>query len=191
MAILPQIKHVVVVMLENRSFDNICGWLYKAGTKPQPSQFLPPSSAKEYDGLKLSYFNPANPLYFKGQSANAVRIFDQAASTTDPDPDPEETFSNVTYQLFGPETPSANATWPNLGFVVDYAKATGRNGPIEIMKPFSPAQLPVISALAANFAVSDRYFCSVPSQTWPNRSFVHAGTSNGNVNKHRTNLLGI
>ena len=182
MAILPQIKHVIVVMLENRSFDNICGWLYKAGTKPQPSQFLPPSSAKEYDGLKLSYFNPANPLYFKGQSANTVRIFDQAASTTDPDPDPEETFSNVTYQLFGPETPSANATWPNLGFVVDYAKATGRNGPVEIMKPFSPAQLPVISALAANFAVSDRYFCSVPSQTWPNRSFVHAGTSNGNVN---------
>jgi phospholipase C len=182
MAILPQIKHVIVVMLENRSFDNICGWLYKPGMKSQPSQFLPPSSAKEYDGLKSSYFNPANPLYFKGQSANTVRIFDQAASTTDPDPDPEETFSNVTYQLFGPEAPSANATWPNLGFVVDYEKATGRNGPVEIMKPFSPAQLPVISALAANFAVSDRYFCSVPSQTWPNRSFVHAGTSNGNVN---------
>ena len=182
MAILPQIKHIIVVMLENRSFDNICGWLYKPGTKPQPSQFLPPSSANEYDGLKSSYFNPANPLYFKGQSANTYPIFDQAASTTDPDPDPEETFSNVTYQLFGPEAPSANATWPNLGFVIDYAKATGRNGPVEIMKPFSPAQLPVISALAANFAVSDRYFCSVPSQTWPNRSFVHAGTSNGNVN---------
>jgi phospholipase C len=169
-------------MLENRSFDNICGWLYKPGTKPQPSQFLPHSSAKEYDGLKSSYFNPINPLYFKGQSDNKVPIFDQAASTTDPDPDPEETFSNVTYQLFGPEAPSSNATWPNLGFVVDYAKATGRNGPIEIMKPFSPVQLPVISALATNFAVSDRYFCSVPSQTWPNRSFVHAGTSNGNVN---------
>jgi phospholipase C len=40
----------------------------------------------------------------------------------------------------------------------------------------------VISALATNFAILDRYFCSVSSQTWPNRSFVHAGTSNGNVN---------
>jgi len=50
------------------------------------------------------------------------------------------------------------------------------------MEPFSTDQLPVISALAANFAVSDQYFSSVPSQTWPNRSFVHAGTSNGNVN---------
>jgi phospholipase C len=180
--ILPQIKHIIVVMLENRSFDNICGWLYKPGTTPQPGQFLPPSSAKEYDGLKSSFFNPANPLYFKGQSANTVQIFDQAASTTDPDPDPEETFSNVTYQLFGPEAPGTSATWPNLGFVVNYANATGRKGPVEIMKPFNPAQLPVISALATNFAVSDRYFCSVPSQTWPNRSFVHAGTSNGNVN---------
>jgi phospholipase C len=65
MVVLPQIKHVVV-MLENRSLDNICGWLYKLGTTPQPSQFLPASSTKEYDGLKSSYFNPANPQYFNG-----------------------------------------------------------------------------------------------------------------------------
>jgi phospholipase C len=98
MAILPQVKHVIVVMLENRSFDNICGWLYKPGTKPQPSQFLPPSSAKEYDGLKSSCFNPADKQYFTGKSERTVRIGDQAASTTYPDPDPEETFSNVSYQ---------------------------------------------------------------------------------------------
>src|ERR1700761_3334361 len=181
MAILPQIKHVVVVMLENRSFDNICGWLYQTGTK-QPSQFIPPSTPKSYDGLKSSYFNPVDPLYFKGQSVATFPVAEEAASTTDPDPDPEETFSNVTYQLFGPEAPSSNPTWPNLGFSIDYAKATDGKSAINIMKPFSTAQLPVISALASNFAVSDRYFCSVPSQTWPNRSFVHAGTSNGNVN---------
>jgi phospholipase C len=181
MAILPQIKHVVVVMLENRSFDDICGWLYKTGTK-QPSQFIPASTPKSYDGLKSSYFNPVDPLYFKGQSVATFPVAEEAASTTDPDPDPEETFSNVTYQLFGPEAPSSNPTWPNLGFSIDYAKATDGKSAVNIMKPFSTAQLPVISALASNFAVSDRYFCSVPSQTWPNRSFVHAGTSNGNVN---------
>jgi phospholipase C len=49
------------------------------------------------------------------------------------------------------------------------------------MEPFSTAQLPVISALAANYAVSDAWFSSVPSDTWPNRAFFHAGTSNGNV----------
>jgi phospholipase C len=182
MAILPQVKHVVVVMLENRSFDNICGWLYQPETTPQPTQYLPPASPKKFDGLESSIFNPVSPKYFEGESAETFRISSQAASTTDPDPDPEETFSNVTYQLFGPETPSPNPKWPNLGFVINYATATGRTGPVEIMEPFSTAQLPVISALAQNFAISDRYFCSVPSQTWPNRSFVHAGTSNGNVN---------
>jgi len=185
MAILPQIKHVIVVMLENRSFDSICGWLYKPGMLPQPRQFLPPTSAREYDGLKSSFFNPADAEYFTGKSTGTVRVGNQAASTTDPDPDPEETFSNVTYQLFGPESPSIHPRWPNLGFVVNYADVTGKADSaenVQIMEPFSPAQLPVISALAANFAISDRYFCSVPSQTWPNRSFIHAGTSNGNVN---------
>jgi phospholipase C len=42
--------------------------------------------------------------------------------------------------------------------------------------------LPVLSALARSYAVSDAWFASVPSQTWPNRAFAHAGTSNGNVN---------
>ncbi|KAH8801796.1 phosphoesterase family protein [Xylogone sp. PMI_703] len=157
-------------------------WLYKPGTTPQPSQFLPPSSAKIYDGPKSSYSNPASPLYFKGQLGKTVQVSDKASSSTDPDPDPQETFPNVTYQLYGPEAPSANPTWPNLKFFISYANHVhgdeSSSGPTsaKIMEPFSPAQLPVISALATNFAVSNRYFCSVPSQTWSNRSFVHAGT---------------
>jgi hypothetical protein len=38
--ILPQIKHIVVVMFENRSLDNICGWLYRDPAAP-PKCFLP------------------------------------------------------------------------------------------------------------------------------------------------------
>jgi phospholipase C len=181
MAILPQIKHIIVVMLENRSFDNICGWLYKPGTTPQPSQFLPASSPQQFDGLKSSYFNPVSELYFSGQSTETYPVFDQANATNMPDPDPEEDLDDVNYQLFGPEAPSQNPQWPNLGFVINYAKVTGTNIPVQIMEPFSTAQLPVISALAANYAVSDAWFSSVPSDTWPNRAFFHAGTSNGNV----------
>ena len=66
------------------------------------------------------------------------------------------------------------------GFVVDYENATAGN-PVEVMEPFSSDQVPIISTLARNYAISDAWFCSVPSQTWPNRSFVHAGTSNGNA----------
>jgi phospholipase C len=42
--------------------------------------------------------------------------------------------------------------------------------------------VPVLSALARHYAVCDRWFASVPCQTWPNRAFVHAGTSCGRVN---------
>ncbi len=180
MAILPQIKHIIVVMLENRSFDNICGWLYKPGTI-QPSQFLPASTPQQFNGLKSSYYNPVSADYFQGKSTETYPVFDQANATNMPNPDPEEDFDNVNYQLFGPEAPSTKPTWPNLGFVINYAKVTGTNIPVQIMEPFSPAQVPVISALATNYAVSDEWHASVPSNTWPNRCFFHSGTSNGNV----------
>jgi phospholipase C len=87
----------------------------------------------------------------------------------------------VTFQLYGPEGYVDQPRWPMQGFVVDYEHPTTGN-PVEIMEPFSSAQVPVLSVLARNYAISDAWFCSVPSQTWPNRAFVHAGTSNGNVN---------
>lgn len=49
------------------------------------------------------------------------------------------------------------------------------------MEPFSSEQVPVISPLARNFAVSDAWFSPVPSDTWLKRSFFHSGTSNSHV----------
>ena len=46
--IMPQIEHVVVLMLENRSFDNVVGWLYRSETPPES---CPPGSSPGYDGL--------------------------------------------------------------------------------------------------------------------------------------------
>jgi phospholipase C len=178
--ILPQIQHVIVVMLENRSLDNLCGWLYQGA--PPPAQFLPAaSSATPFNGLHPGLFNPIQESYFTDQSGPTYPIFPQSNATNMPNPDPEEDYSNVNYQLFGTEAPSQNPRWPNLGFVINYAKVTGTDIPVQIMEPFSPAQVPVLSSLARNFAISDAWFSSVPSNTWPNRSFFHAGTSNGNV----------
>ncbi len=47
------------------------------------------------------------------------------------------------------------------------------------MHCFTPDQVPVMSALARAFGVSDRWFASAPCQTWPNRLFAHAGTAGG------------
>jgi phospholipase C len=178
--ILPQIRHVVVVMLENRSFDNLCGWLYQGA--PQPAHFLPASSsATPFNGLRPSLFNPVQKSYFTDQSGPTYPIFPQANATNMPNPDPEEDYPNVNYQLFGPESPNQNPRWPNLGFVINYANVTGTNIPVQVMESFSTVQVPILSSLARNFAISDAWFSSVPSNTWPNRSFFHAGTSNGNV----------
>ena len=49
------------------------------------------------------------------------------------------------------------------------------------MTGYTPEQMPVVSALARGFATFDHWFCEVPSQTFANRSFFHAGTSSGYV----------
>ena len=53
-----------------------------------------------------------------------------------------------------------------------------------VMGGFSPAMMPVLSTLAREFAVYDRWFSAVPSQTYCNRSFFHASTSHGFVVNH-------
>ena len=61
--ILPQVKNIVFLMLENRSFDNLLGWSYKDAA---PNHFYPPGSPQQYDGLEVGKFsNPdssGNPV---------------------------------------------------------------------------------------------------------------------------------
>ena len=47
---MENIEHVVVVMMENRSFDNLLGWLYDNQTDPPPFN-IPPQSPTTFDGL--------------------------------------------------------------------------------------------------------------------------------------------
>jgi phospholipase C len=64
----------------------------------------------------------------------------------------------------------------NSGFVSNYARAH-RELPDGAMKCFTPDQVPVLTALAREFLVCDRWFCSMPGPTEPNRWFVHAATA--------------
>jgi phospholipase C len=176
--VLAGIEHIVVVMLENRSLDNMLGTLYADGTKP--ARVLPAGSATAFDGVHAGLSNPANAGYFSGDPPQSVSIANAVQASTVPDPDPEETFTNVMYQIFGPDTPAPKPRWPMQGFVVNYAQ-TGAADAAQIMQCHSPGQVPVLTTLARSYAVSDAWFAPVPSQTWPNRAFAHAGTSNGHV----------
>ena len=151
----------------------LCRW----GT-PQPNQFLPRTNTVPFEGLDPTLWNPSNESYFNGTPPAKVQISFGAPDTTTPDVDPEEQYQYVSEQIYGPEQPNEHPAFPMMGFVVNYQKKVTPGQSVQIMQPFSVEQLPVLSGLARNYAVSDAWFCSVPSQTWANRSFVHAGTSN-------------
>jgi phospholipase C len=109
-------------MFENRSFDNICGWLY-ADAAQQPSLYLPAGSPPRFDGLDPVLWNPSNASYFTGHPPIKVPVAQGCTDYTTPNPDPEETFDNVTYQLYGPEGPNLAPKWPMQGFLVNYENA--------------------------------------------------------------------
>ncbi|MFE1646322.1 alkaline phosphatase family protein [Microbacterium sp. P01] len=194
----PGFDHIVVLMFENRSFDNMLGNLYTAAEK----------NIDQFDGLlQGQYSNPgldgeAVPAYIYEGPTDAIM--------QSPQPDPGEHYPHVNTQLFGTvdppgnanirkngqtspfNTPPAGATPDMSGFVKDFAinfrREKGRKPTAEeyrvAMGGFSPAMMPVLSSLAREFGVYDRWFAGVPSQTFCNRLFFHASTSNGYVTNH-------
>jgi phospholipase C len=199
---LDRIDHIVVLMLENRSFDNMLGWLYDSGNPPPYDQ---PPRGQAFEGV--SGKNLSNPIPAYAQDAARGRVpVGKATSITSPNPDPGEEYYHVNTQLFGAVIPPENRHKPynhkpyNLptplpvpapmnGFVTDYINTYAHWKEREpaydeykvIMDGFTPDMVPVISALAHQYAVCDHYHASVPSQTFCNRAFVHSAASNGFV----------
>ena len=196
--VFPQFRHVVVLMFENRSFDNLLGWLYEREPAPHGQPF---------EGVAGKVL--ANPIPPGADQANRGRVPVGKGTVMDnPNPDPGEAYPNINTQLFGTVLPASNrlatasearapynlpdpvpAMAPMSGFVTDYIstfeRAVGRAPAYDeyhvIMDCFPPAALPVFSTLAKSFAVFDRWHCAVPSETFPNRAFFHSATASGHV----------
>jgi phospholipase C len=192
------LDHVVVIMFENRSFDNLLGRLYEPGEV---------ASFEGVAGLNLS--NPVPDWAVDAVPGPPRPVpYGVAADMNAPSPDPGEEYQHVNTQLFGLIDPPSNrgmvathivapynapadqAQRPTMdGFVTDYISAftaekgrpPAREEYAQIMTGYTPPRVPVISALARGFATFDHWFCEVPSQTFPNRSFFHAATSSGFV----------
>ncbi len=164
-----KIEHIVVLMMENRSFDSILGQLY-------PGNF-------GFDGLKG---NETNPLH----GGSEVRVWNSGKfdpkSMSIPSPDPGELWNDINMQLFGLDGKPESESPKMNGFVNNYlrqsAEPSGSYLPKSIMHYYTPEQLPVISTLAKDFAVCDNWFASAPCQTWPNRFFLHCATAKGYEN---------
>jgi phospholipase C len=187
---MENIEHVVVVMMENRSFDNLLGWLYDNSTN-RPAFNIPSQSPTTFDGLAAgTYSNTLNgtPVFASRPPtgwppANNPNVV--------PTPDPHEEFDHIAHQLYGTFPPPAAAQPDMSGFLADYATAAGTTAAGQIMQSFGLREANVINELALNFAVCDRWFASVPAQTWPNRGFVHTGSSDGHINNDFYELYDI
>ncbi|HMH33483.1 MAG TPA: alkaline phosphatase family protein [Puia sp.] len=173
-AIQTKIKHVIVLMMENRSFDHMLGYSNITGKIAGTNQ----------QGF-VEGIDPENPPFNPDNANNPVYSAAEAPFILDL-PDPGHDFADVMRQLTGDPNAKLDQTgcYPtkinNSGFVQNYQNQ--KNIPADpsvIMKAFSPDKLPILTQLAREFVVCDHWFSSMPGPTWPNRFFVHAATSGG------------
>lgn len=151
------IRHVVVLMLENRSFDHMLGALRVFnndinGVDPQNP------------GVNLDAANGNTPYKQTPTASQIVRNDFKV---------PHE-FDNVTRQIAD-----------RMAHFVDEYRSVNSKAPTadaqQVMAYFKDGDLPALHTLAKSFTVCDQWFSSMPGPTWPNRFFVHSGTSLGDV----------
>jgi hypothetical protein len=162
-------EHFVVLMLENRSFDHLFGYLGIGDGLPS--------------GGAVNYLKPGDKTSqaFKSRQGGDYTAIGQG---------PSHSLKQTNEQLFGVTKPSATVAAgkpPLNGFVASFntslaydIKRTPTTSELQqVMNCFDPVQLPVLSTLAKSFVLCDRWFADVPGPTMPNRAYVHAATSQG------------
>jgi phospholipase C len=157
------IKNVVVLVQENRSFDTLAGGFTYNAT---------------IDGLvNHTYCNPADTL--RSTSSNFCAA-DTAKNIVIISPDHSITGGNM--QIFGEYHPSTDANSSMNGFITEQNRIYHlKNKPVvtEVINYYNPDLVPVTNAMAENFVLFDRWFASVPGASNPNRAYLTSGTSYG------------
>jgi phospholipase C len=165
------IKHIIVLLQENRSFDHYFGHLpdyWKSNGFPQAS----------------------NGTTFDGEPSNAANVDDNGATisafklgtacTENPSPSWDEDHEDRNRY-----SPTSSST-PMDGFVHTAGKDAAGFGFYDVlghraMGYFTGDQLNYYYFMASSFATSDRWFSPVMTRTQPNRMYLYAATSQGHV----------
>ena len=150
---LPEIKNIIVVMMENHSYDNVLGMQRGRG-----DGFTLDKSGKP---TAVNPWPTGSPIAPPGPNTS-LRAF--------PMPNP--------CQPHGEPYNTWNAFWASYADGANNGFVGSQSGPVS-MGYLEPEILPFTNSLAGTFPVCDRYFCSVGAQTYPNRRFLMAGTSLG------------
>jgi phospholipase C len=155
------IKHVIVLMEENRSFDHLFG-------------FYTNTKVNGLTGKEFNLVDPTNP--------DSVRITVNALAEALNPCDPDHGTPATSSKIFGNAAAKiGNFTTPAMSGFVEWENFKNHSG-LEycgVMSMMSPEHVPILTTLASEFAIMDRFFCSVPGPTWPNRLFALSATSAG------------
>jgi len=147
---LQKIDKIVVLLMENRSFDHMLGYLRLEGNR------------NDVEGLTPGLSNS------DGQTSYSIHHLDHTALNSSQDPC--HSGQCVADQLQN----------NNGGFVSNYV-STHPNDPERdlVMGYYNKNELTTYDYLAAEFAVCDHWFSSVPGATWPNRLYAVTGRADG------------
>lgn len=156
---LGKVDHIVLVMMENRSFDHMLGYLSREGGRADIEGLKWESSthSTQYNFYKGQYYYPY--VLTDTQIIKSERI------------GPDHSHESVKGQICD----------GMKHFVADYAERKVGNDPDQlkvVMGYYTSAQLPVYDMLAREYAVCDHWFCSHPGPTWPNRFVAMTGDLN-------------
>jgi phospholipase C len=156
--LLAEIKTVILVMFENRSFDHMLGHISLD------------NNASAIEGLRTPLDKYAN--IYEGGSYDSFQI---PVDTTLEFDLPHE-YDYVAMQLA--QNP-VNKQYAMNGFVAAYAKSTklNPNPQCEPMGYFSAAQVPITNFIATNFCTCNQWFAPLPTSTQPNRTMAFCGDS--------------
>jgi len=160
---LSRIQTIVVLMMENRSFDHMLGYLS-----------LPPFNRTDVDGLSNDPAWVARATNADNGRSVAPFLSNNPYSLPD-DFDPPHERENIANHLGAP----VNGVFPMNGFVSAIPNSVSANPAARdlVMSYFGAAEVPTNHFLASNFAICDRWFCSLPTGTQPNRLVSMSGTS--------------
>ncbi len=141
------IDHIVLVTMENRSFDHYLSWVPSAEGMPANQQFK-----DAFGGTNAPFALSANPAY--GYQACGFQ-------------DPNHTYQGARTQL---------ASGAMNGWLLTPGTSL-HQGDLLPIGYYTSADLPFFSAVASNYTIGDFYFCGALTSTFPNRLYLHSGAT--------------
>jgi phospholipase C len=178
---LQNVEHIIIVMQENHAFDNYLGVLaYAPGSPYHPGS---PSCASSdhacVDSLTCTSSSGQLTCTNSNLDEDGRYVAAYHATTRCANPNPDHSWVGTHYEANWMHPNSALQSPLENGFLLQNELSAPND--VETMSYYDQTDLPFYYNLAENFAISDRNFCSVLAPTFPNRSYLMAGTSFGHL----------